>query len=139
LSANIVLRAPEPNDWADILRIIYAHGVPLGWGWPAGKHGIVADDGTQVIAFCVLSESIYGLIVDEIWEQQTKDGYRALALLSQEIEAIAQRRANDRGEAIACGGVVRLDRERHIAALRKRGYGEEAVVLTKLFNPEGAT
>lgn len=131
----MTIRPPVPDDVPDFHRIVAAHGVPAAWRWPDGKHGLVVDDG-RVVAFCVLSETIWGLVIDELWEEQTRDGFRALSLLSRYIETVAQRLANERGAPLACGGIVHLDRATHIAALRKRGYGDEAVVLAKTFTPQ---
>jgi hypothetical protein len=133
----MTIRPPQPDDADDILAIVRAHNVPKEWTWPEGKHGlVVATD--HVLAFCILTETIYGLVISELWEEKTRAGFRALALLSYEIENIAQRLADERGGPLTCGGVIRLDRDRHIAALRKRGYGDEAVVLGKVFLPQHA-
>lgn len=130
----MIVRAPVPDDAPEILRIVRAHGLPKEWAWKEGLHGlVVATD--HVVAFAILNETIWGLVTEELWEKPTRDGYRGLALLSRHIERIAQQLADRRGEPIACGGVVRLDRPSHIAALRKRGYADEAVVLAKVFTP----
>lgn len=131
----MILRPPEQDDAADILAIVRAHGLPTEWVWPEGRHGLVVEHERRVVAFAILYESLYGLVTDELWEELSPAGYRGLALLSREIERVAQRIANERGQAISLGGIVRRDRAAHIAALRKRDYQEEAVVLSKVFCP----
>ena len=129
------IRPPSPDDARDILAIARESCLPAEWTWPPGVHGLVADEGSRVVAFAILAQTVWGLVVEELWEEQSRIGFEGLGLLRREIERIAQRLATERGVPLSCGGVVRNDRERHIAALRKRGYSEEAVVLAKVFRP----
>jgi hypothetical protein len=129
------IRAPEPDDAPDIARIAFANELPLRWSWPEGKHGLVAEAWERVVAFAILHETVWGLVVDELWEEPTRVGYRGLAALSAHIERVAQGFADERGEAVMVGGIVRDDKDRHQAALRKRGYEEIATVLQKRFLP----
>jgi len=130
----MTIRAPEPDDAPEIAAIVRAHNLPKEWAWPEGKHGLVVAN-PRVVAFCILSETIYGLVIEELWEEQTRDGFRGLSRLSKYIETIAQRLADERGEPLACGGIVRLDRGTHIAALKRRDYTECATILEKVFQP----
>lgn len=131
----MTLREPEPDDAPAILAIAYSWGLPWGWKWPEGRYGLVAASG-RVVAFVLFAETIYGLVVEELWPERSREGERGLALLSHRIEAIAQGLANQRGEPLAVGGIVRRDRERHRAALEKRGYSEAAAVMEKVFKPQ---
>ena len=128
------IRAPEPDDAGDILAIVRAHGLPAAWTWPEGKHGLVADEG-GVQAFCILSESIYGLVVEELWEVQSRAGFHGLICLADEIETIAQDIADKRGTPVGVGGNSRRANLQFIAAMKKRGYTEIAVVVERIFTP----
>ena len=132
----MVIRAPNPEDARDIRRIAWENNLPIQWRWPPGKHGLVVEHKGRLLAFTIIYESVYGLVIDELWEEQSKDGFRGLALLSKHLEGVAQRLADERGECLALGGVVRLDKPRHIAALKHRGYQTEAEVLAKPFTPQ---
>ena len=132
----MVIRAPSPEDARDIRRIAWENNLPIQWRWPPGKHGLVVEHKGEVRAFCVLDETVYGLVVSELWEEQSRTGFLALGTLARKIEEIAQRLADERGEALACGGVVRNDKERHQAALEKRGYSGVAKVFQKVFLPQ---
>lgn len=131
------IRPPVPDDARDIRRIAYENGLPVEWHWPAGKHGLVVEHKGTVRAFCVLNETVYGLVVEELWEEASSVGLRALVLLRRRIEEIAQELANKRGEMLACGGIVRLEKDRHIAALKARGYELVAEVYQRQFLPRG--
>jgi hypothetical protein len=133
----MTIRPPEPDDVPGIHAITAANGLPAAWRWPEGKHGLVVEGLGRVLAFCVLYESVYGLVIDELWEEPSRPGYMALAKLSHYLEEVAQRLANERGAALAMGGVIRLDKERHINALRRRGYSEVATVMERAFLPQG--
>jgi hypothetical protein len=122
-----------PDDAPAIRAIAFHQGLPVRWTLPEGKHILVAGD--PVAAFACLLETPYGIVVNELWELPTAAGFRALAALSRRIEEIAQETATRRGEPIQCGGVVRLDRDTHRRALKKRGYAVEAEVLSKMFAP----
>lgn len=124
------IRAPLPEDSPAIIAIVRAHDVPLSWSWPAGKHGLVADDGA-VRAFAILSQTPWGLVIDELWEEKSRAGVRALSLLSRHIEAVAANLARE--GPLMCGGIVTLERAEHIKALKKRGYTVHAVILAKRF------
>jgi hypothetical protein len=134
----MVIRAPEPDDAPDIARIAFANELPLRWSWPEGKHGLVAEAWERVVAFAILHETVWGLVVDELWEEPTRAGYRGLAALSAHIEGVAQGFADARGETMTLGGIVPSHKARHEAALRKRGYAQEAVVLVRRFLPQTA-
>lgn len=131
----MLVRAAEPDDAAEILRIAREHELPASWTWPPGKHGLVVEYEGRVAAFCVLSENPWGLLTDELWQERSRQGDRALSLLSRQIEQIAQRLADERGEEILAGGTVHLEREGHIRALKRRGYREIGLVLSKTFKP----
>lgn len=125
-----------PDHAPGILAIVWQHKLPQAWAWPTGLPGLVAvaDDG-RVVAFAILKTTIYGLVVEEIWQALDRDGQHGLTLLSREIEARAQALADARGQPLECGGLVALDRPRHIKALKRRGYEVEAVALGKVFLP----
>lgn len=131
----MTVRTAVPDDAPAILRIAGEQGLPACWQIPADRHIVVAEGGADVVAFASLYESPYGLVCDDLWCLPWAEGERGLALLSRHIERLAQDMADRRGVALHCGGVVRLDREAHIAALKRRGYTEEATVLAKMFHP----
>lgn len=131
----MTVRPAVPDDAPAILTIAYEQRLPPAWRLPTDKHILVAESGGPAIAFACVYESAYGLVVDELWELPTPEGYRALALLRRHLEGLAQGLADRRGVPLQCGGIVRLDRERHILALKRRGYTVEAEVLAKTFTP----
>jgi hypothetical protein len=131
----MTIRAPEPDDAPGLLAIVRAHGLPAAWTWPAGKHGLVVDNEGGIEAFCILSETIYGLVIEELWELPTRQGIAALGMLYRKIEEIAQSLADERGIPIAAGGLVRDERATHIRALAHRGYGQIGVIMEKVFVP----
>lgn len=133
---HLTIRPPVDEDAGDIQRIAYQNQLPPVWHWPEGKHGLVVEHQGAVRAFCVLHETIYGLVVEELWEEPSATGMRALALLRRRIEEIAQSLADERGEQLACGGIVRLEKNRHIEALKARGYEKVAEVYQRLFLPK---
>lgn len=131
----MTIRPPAPDDATAIANIVASHNLPAAWAWPEGEHGIVVEAHGAVRAFCVLKETIYGLVIDELWEERTRTGFRALSLLHERIEEIAQDLADRRGEPIQVGGLVVLERTAHKNALQRRGYTVEAEVLAKLVTP----
>lgn len=131
----MTVRAAVPGDAPGILEIAVAQRLPHAWTLPPDNHVIVAEYRGRVVAFCALTETAYGLVVNELWESLDGAGMCGLSRLRRRIEEMAQELADRRGAPLQCGGLVRLDHERHIAALRKRGYVEEAVVLAKVFTP----
>jgi hypothetical protein len=135
----MTVRAVTPDDAPAISAIAFAQGLPAMWSWPDGHAGRVAEHDGRVVAFCALSESAYGLIVSELWDEPSRRGHLGLAALREEIEREAQRLADRRGVPLQCGGIVRVDHEAHIAALSKRGYFEEAKVMAKVFTPGAAS
>jgi hypothetical protein len=132
----VIVRAPVPSDAREIRRIAWENNLPVHWHWPPGKHGLVVEHDGRLLAFTIIYESVYGLVIDELWEEQSKDGFRGLSVLSKHLEGVAQRLADERDEPLMIGGVVRMDKERHRAALRNRDYTVEAEVLGKLFLPK---
>jgi hypothetical protein len=133
--SRVAVRAATPDDAAGILRIVWENRLPKAWAWPPGLPGLVAIDRERVVAFAILKETIYGLVTEELWEEQSRAGFHGLTLLSRAIEDWAQSLADDRGEPLQCGGLVAIDRPSHIKALKRRGYRVEGVVLGKLFTP----
>lgn len=138
MTDSVLVRAVQEDDASAIQAIVREHGLPLKWQWPRNAHGAVAEHEGAVVAFCCVSESIYGLVIDELWCHKHRVGMLGLASLARWIEQVGQRVADERQEPIDVGGCCRLDNESHLAALKHRGYTTVAEVVSKTFAPKGA-
>jgi hypothetical protein len=132
---SVQVRPITPDDAAGVLAIVRECNLPRGWHWPEGVPGLVAEGEHGVVAFCALRECPYGLVTEELWSLSTRAGYAGLAALASALERIAQGLANQRGEPLSLGGIIRHERWRHIRALEGRGYSHEATVMSKTFQP----
>lgn len=130
---TIVPAAPEHGD--GIARIVAAQRLPLTWRWPKDEHGAVALLDGRVVAFCALRTEWYGIVVDELWPEPTRDGLEGMSLLGEWAEGVAADLANRRGEPVLLGGVVLDSNEPHRRMLERRGYTAIATVLHKAFAP----
>lgn len=136
---TVMVRAVRDDDARAIAEIVFEHGLPREWSWPSKAYaGTVAEVDGVVVAFCALTRSIYGLVIEEFWCRKSRAGVLGLGTLGRWIESIAQREADERGEAIEIGGCVRLDNPSHMAVLEKRGYEMTARVLAKRFEPSAS-
>lgn len=138
LTDSVLVRSAQESDAPAIMAIVREHDLPLKWQWPRNAHGAVAEHEGEVVAFCCVSESIYGLVIDELWCHKNRDGVLGLGSLARWVEQIGQRLADERQEPIDVGGCCRLDNQSHLAALKHRGYVTVAEVLSKTFTPKGA-
>jgi hypothetical protein len=137
--SKIHIRPIEAKDADDVVRIVREQNLPLEWGWPEKGAGTVAEADGKVIAFCIVEETIYGLVIAELWPEKTKIGLLGMGMLARWIEQLAQRLSTERGKPLSVGGVVRLDNANHLAALKHRGYTVEAEVLSKLYLPQAVS
>ena len=137
-TSALTLDGLSPDDATEMRRIATIHGQP-GWTYAPGAHGAVVREGDRVRAFCLLREFHGGFIIDELWPDETREGVHGMKLLADWAERIVQRAATERGRALNLAGIVRLDNERHGAALKKRGYEPIAEVLSREFLPEEGT
>lgn len=124
----------RPDDATDLLRIAAAWGEPP-WTMTEGAHGIVVREEASVRGFALLREMPYGHIIDELWEEPTRRGIRALSTLADWLESTVQRIATDRGRVTSLGGIVKLTNQAHYAALERRGFAPVAHVLAKDYAP----
>ena len=138
LFSEVVLDSITTQDVPEILRIVRENNLPKEWTWPAGEPGTAARVNGRLVAFCILKETIYGIVIEEFWREQTRQGVRGLFALGDWIESTTQRLANTRGKSIAVGGIVRNELKAHQDRLGSRGFVEIAKVLEKVFDPEGA-
>jgi hypothetical protein len=126
------------EDAVELVRLAGEWGMPW-FEFSAGGCGAVVRDGVGgVVAFTVVRDRPYGLVVDELWcNRGTLRGRAGLSLLAEWLELLAQRIADERGVVMSLGGLVRLGNESHKAMLEHRGYVVVAEALSKEFVPRG--
>lgn len=134
--APIVIDPIVSEDGRDVYRIAKDEGLPAGWTWPEGLPGTAARVGGRVVAFCILKETIYGIVIEELWREHTREGVRGIYALGDWIETTVQQLATERGKPLACGGAIRLEKDRHIGALKKRDFYVVAEILEKVYLPQ---
>jgi hypothetical protein len=124
-----------PDDATVILRIAQSRGTEVHI--PDGATGAVAREpgGRTVRAYAFLRELPYGLVVDDLWNEDTAIGRRGLSTLAQWMESLAQSLATKYGRPVSLGGIVRNDNPSHMNALKRRGYEPVATVLSQEFLP----
>ncbi len=135
---EVVLEPVTAADEAAVTRIVREQGLPNPWCWPQGLPGTAARIEGRLVAFCVLKESPWGLVIDELWPEKSRAGLHGMKALGDWIESLGQRLADQRGEPLDVGGIVRDKNAAHREALEKRGYAQVATILTKRFLPGGA-
>jgi hypothetical protein len=126
----------RPSDAGELLRLARENGQER-YVFSPGAHGVVvrASD-SELRGFCLFREASEGLwVVDELWCEQSRDGVAALGVLAGWIEGLVAATARDRGAKQVLSGIIRLDNQRHKAALEHRGYAVIAEVLAKEFAP----
>ena len=134
--APIVIDPVVSEDGRDIYRIAREEGLPDAWKWPEGLPGTAARVDGRVVAFCIIKETIYGIVIEELWREHSRDGLRGIFALGDWIETTMQRLANERGVPIACGGIIRTEMWKHDRALALRGFEIIANVRERIFRPE---
>lgn len=133
--ASITIDPVTEADSDDINRIVDEEGLPKAWVWPQGLPGTSARVDGRVVAFCIIRETIYGIVIEELWREHSRNGVRGIYALGDWIEETVQRLASERGVPVACGGIVRDELVNHQSALRKRGFRKIAEVLEKVYQP----
>lgn len=136
--APIVIDPIVPEDGRDVYRIAQEEGLPAAWKWPEGLPGTAARVNGRVVAFCVIKETIYGIVIDQLWREHTREGKIGIYRLGDWIEETMQRLANERGIPIACGGIIRTEMWKHDRALALRGFEIIANVREKRYLPQVA-
>lgn len=93
----------------------------------------------ELCAFCLLRETGYGFVIDEIYGTKDIAGKRALAALANWVErTVAQIAADRKLPSVPLGGICRLDNPDHYNALKRRGYEVVAHVFAKDIAAVGA-
>lgn len=123
-----------PDDSLGLVTLAHQWGQPF-WTISPDAHGVVVRDGDEVVAFCLIRETPHGFLLDELREEKSRRGIRALSLLADWVEDKMGDVARERGTPISLGGIVTLRNASHKGALVGRGYEVVAEVLAKDFQP----